>query len=88
MRTAALQGLRLFIEKLEKHSDTMIVPEHSAGPDMSNINTGEGILGWALGSITGTLSKKVLRTSSPIIANIHCFLLRSMAKEKMHQEIR
>lgn len=60
VRTAALQGLRLFVDKLEKHSDTMVPSEHAmSAADTTVAATGDGIFGWAIGSITGTLSKKV-----------------------------
>lgn len=64
VRTAALQGLRLFLEKLEKHSELMVSSsagtdpaggDHSAASAMPGAAGGEGILGWALGSI----SKKI-----------------------------
>ncbi|ELR22551.1 HEAT repeat domain containing protein [Acanthamoeba castellanii str. Neff] len=61
VRTAALQGLRLFLEKLEKHSELMVSSsagtdpaggDHSAASAMPGAAGGEGILGWALGSIS------------------------------------
>lgn len=60
VRMAALQGMRLFLEKLEKHSDSMASPGSSGGSEPAPDSAGaEGILGWALGSITGSLAKKV-----------------------------
>jgi len=59
VRMAALQGMRLFLEKLEKHSDSMASPGSSGGSEPAPDSAGaEGILGWALGSITGSLAKK------------------------------
>lgn len=79
VRVAALQGLRLFVDKLEKHSETMATSGSGTDPSISTMN--EGIFGWALGSLTGTISKKV-RPIGWGVSLFSLFFCRFMAKGK------